>query len=88
MAASIRKLVRNMRAIDTKYELLREAMQALIAADVAKRKRSAQWLKDNGQFIPLPATYLHQERFADGFTEPPRLSERTVNVLKGFEESE
>jgi hypothetical protein len=32
MAASIRKLVRNMRTIDTKDNLLREAMEALIRA--------------------------------------------------------
>lgn len=33
--------------------------------------KSADWLKDNGQFIPLPATYLNQSRFDD---EPKKSS--------------
>jgi len=32
------------------------------------QKKSKDWLKDNGQFIPMPATYLNQRRFDD---EPP-----------------
>lgn len=62
--------------------------QRIIAADLMRRKQSSQWLKDGGQFIPHGRTYLHQKRWEDGFTEQPRLSERTVNVLKGFEEPE
>jgi hypothetical protein len=45
---------------------------------------SSQWLKEGGQFIPHARTYLHQKRWEDGFEEVPRLSERSVNVLKGF----
>ena len=27
------------------------------------QKRSVQWQKDNGQYIPNPTTYIHQERW-------------------------
>lgn len=36
-----------------------------IFADVERRKRSPEWLKEGGQFIPYPATYLHGERWTD-----------------------
>lgn len=61
--------------------------QRVMIADLERRSRSAQWLKDGGQFIPHARTYLHQRRWEDGFVERPRLAERTVNVLKGFEEA-
>lgn len=60
--------------------------QKAIAADLERRSSSSQWLKDSGQFIPHARTYLHQKRWEDGFEERPRLSERTVNVIKGFED--
>lgn len=65
---------------------LDEETQRLIAADIERRARSSQWLKDEGQFVPHARTYLSQKRWEDGFEEIPRLSERTINVLKGFEE--
>lgn len=39
------------------------------------RKRLAEdhkWKKDDGQYIPNTQTYLNQERWNDGFEEPPR----------------
>lgn len=60
--------------------------QRAIAADIGRRCLSSQWLKDSGQFVPHARTYLSQRRWEDGFEERPRLSERTINVLKGFEE--
>lgn len=32
--------------------------------------KSKQWLKNNGEFVPLPSTYLNQERWLD---EPPEV---------------
>ena len=58
--------------------------QRTIAADIQRRSQSSQWLKDGGQFIPMASTYLNGRRWEDGFTERPRLSERTINVIKGF----
>ena len=41
---------------------------ALIAAALLWQTESEQWSKDNGQYIPNPATYLNQQRWLD---EPP-----------------
>jgi hypothetical protein len=32
---------------------------------IAQARRSDQWLKDNGQYVPMPATYLRGERWTD-----------------------
>lgn len=39
-------------------------VQVLIDA-VERQKKSTQWCKDNGQYIPNPATWLNQERWTD-----------------------
>lgn len=47
------------------------------------QKKSEQWVKDNGQFIPYPATYLNQRRWEDepqealggDITDPDRYKE-------------
>jgi len=36
---------------------------------IEKQKRSEQWTKDNGQFIPNPATWLNQGRWEDELPE-------------------
>ena len=41
-------------------EVFERIMKALEAA-----KRSEQWVKDKGKFIPYPATWLNQERWND-----------------------
>lgn len=33
------------------------------------QKKQLDWTKENGQYIPMPATYLHQRRWED---EPPK----------------
>lgn len=40
-------------------------LQATIAAAVAKQRTCRQWLKDGGQYIPNPATWLRQQRWGD-----------------------
>jgi len=42
--------------------------EIMAALDVAKR--CEQWLKDNGQFIPYPATWLNQKRWEDDYGVP------------------
>ncbi len=37
----------------------------LILQALVWQKQSEQWTKDNGQFIPYPATYLNQRRWED-----------------------
>lgn len=40
-------------------------------ASVAKSCESTDWLKDNGQFIPFPSTWLNQRRWEDEPTDQP-----------------
>lgn len=46
---------------------------AIIAAVLVQAKQDA-WTKDNGQFIPLPSTYLNKERWLDEGTTVGRQS--------------
>ena len=39
-------------------------VQVLIRA-IEKQKQSSQWQRDNGRYIPLPATWLNQRRWED-----------------------
>jgi len=59
-------------------------MRAILAA-LDWQRTLPGWLKDDGQFIPLPATYLRGERWTD---EPPRmrlaLTDPRVLDLKQF----
>jgi len=32
---------------------------------IKQQKESVQWVKDNGQYIPNPATWLNQKRWED-----------------------
>ena len=41
-----------------------EQLQTVLQ-DITSRKSSAEWLKDGGKFIPLPATYLRGKRWED-----------------------
>lgn len=41
----------------------------LILEAVKKQKKTQQWMKDNGQFIPMPSTWLNQERWNDEIKE-------------------
>ena len=42
---------------------------ATLVAAVERQKKSAQWQKDGGQFIPHPATWLNQGRWQDELEE-------------------
>lgn len=37
-----------------------------------RKTRDAQWLKDNGQFIPHPLTFLNQGRWMDEYEVAPQ----------------
>lgn len=36
-----------------------------ILKDIEKKKKTEQWTKDNGKFIPNPSTYLNQKKWED-----------------------
>ena len=55
--------------------------QAQILKDVSKRKTSEAWVKDNGQYIPHPGTYLNQKRWEDLF-ELPETKETLADKLR------
>lgn len=44
-----------------------EGTHKLIMEDLKKRKGCAEWLKDNGQFIPNLDTYIYNERWLDEY---------------------
>ena len=46
------------------FAKVKTPIDTLLAA-IEKQKRSAQWNKDNGQYIPNPATWLNQGRWED-----------------------
>ena len=41
---------------------LKEVFPGILKA-LEVQKQSSQWTKDNGQYIPNPTTYIHQERW-------------------------
>ena len=43
-----------------------------ILLTLEKQKASKDWTKDGGQFIPLPATWLNQGRWADEIETPAK----------------
>jgi hypothetical protein len=51
---------------------------ALLLQAIALQSASPQWLKNGGEFIPLPETWLNQERWTDDFrVTPPAASKAT-----------
>ena len=53
-----------------------QLVQTMLEA-IERAKRSKQWTRDNGEFIPLPATWLNQRRWED---------EQTIAGLHGYSE--
>ncbi len=48
-----------------KWEALTTEIQQLILKDIPKRVEGREWQKDDGEYIPHPATYINQERWED-----------------------
>ena len=46
-----------------------EQLMAAILTAIERAKKSAQWLKDDGQYIPYPATWLNAKGWEDEFPE-------------------
>ena len=56
-----------------------EELLAVMISAVEKQKQSEQWRKDNGQFIPHPATWLNQRRWEDDINvQQPEKSQEEV----------
>ena len=56
-----------------------------LTAAISAQKRSTQWTKDNGRYIPNPATWLNQGRWED-VLETPVQSVQTDGWQMGTEE--
>lgn len=69
------------------FERIKVPAETLIAA-VNAQKQSQQWTKDNGQYIPNPATWLNQGRWEDEL-EPPKAAEKKPYTYeyRGIEDS-
>lgn len=64
-----------------------EAIMPTILADLEYKKRSKDWTKDNGQYIPYPERYIKNERWNDVNEVAERQSEiesKCANELEGF----
>lgn len=51
-----------------------ETLADIIIDSVIKYKRSYDWIKENGKYVPMPSTFLNQERWEDEVNEyePPK----------------
>lgn len=54
----------------SKFQFTESEANAVIKSVQENSARNPQWLKDNGQFIPHPATWLNQERWNDSLELP------------------
>lgn len=52
-----------------------------ILAAIAEQSRSTDWLKDGGQFIPYPASWLRAHRWKDEPIDLPQVSEKTARTM-------
>lgn len=49
------------------------------------QKKQDDWLRDGGQYIPFPATWIRGMRWEDAPTEIPRMSKRTMQAARALE---
>lgn len=51
-----------------------KALLTVIIEALKRQKQSAQWLRDNGQYIPYPATWLNGRRWEDDLKQSSQMS--------------
>ena len=59
-------------------------LETMIQA-IEQHKRSDQWTRDNGQYIPHPATWLNQRRWEDETTVASQKSGKQV-IAQDYEQ--
>lgn len=70
-----------------------EALLTTILSSLERHKRSVQWTKDGGQYIPYPATWLNGRRWEDELQEVNKNGKSCTDIehrsredwLRGFE---
>jgi hypothetical protein len=61
------------------------ALRARILLAIDEQKHCTDWLKDGGQFIPYPASWLNAGEWKnEPMDETPHLSEKTTNNLRAI----
>ena len=55
---------------------------AQIVQAVERQRRTTQWLKEGGQFVPHPERYLKHRRWEDEDSEGPVVGSKTLNMMK------
>lgn len=58
-------------AAEKAFRKLKASVYPLLIPAIERQRRTAQWQKDGGQYIPNPATWLNQERWLDEGTDAP-----------------
>ncbi len=69
-----------------KIALTENGMLEAIMSGLAKWKKSPDWLKDNGQYIPHPATWLNGRRWEDEIIETPKKANQESPYATGMGE--
>lgn len=57
-----------------------DALKKAILDAVKRQKRSEQWKRENGQFIPYPATWLKQQRWEDELKLTEQKSQTSYDI--------
>lgn len=63
-------------AAQASFAKLDASVFPLLVPAVEAQKKTAQWQRDNGQYIPNPATWLNQKRWLDEGTETAPMGDR------------
>lgn len=58
----------------------------VILAAIEQQRLSADWLKDGGQFIPYPASWLNAKRWTDEAVDVPTMSRQTLRLAQASAE--
>lgn len=69
----------------TAFEKVDVPLQVLLDA-IEEQKKSRQWTKDGGDFIPMPTTWLNQRRWEDSMNVNMQGKDRYANLRKLAEE--
>lgn len=59
-----------------------DGLVRVILAAVERQRHWPQWVKDGGQFIPHPTTWLNGQRWEDEAEEAPRTTHRGLQALQ------
>ena len=69
------------------FKNVKVPLDTLLTA-IEQQKRGSQWTRDNGQYIPNPATWLRQGRWDDEvYAAPKTKSERRLTTDQDYERS-